>query len=121
MKISMDKQYKTRQGRPVKLLCIDRNHPKPVVGLVGESDELVCWSESGKYYLLPGGDSWDLVEVPQTTRVVRYMVITQKESHLAGVHSFNTRKQADSFQEAAIKWENYRTARYDFDIEVELK
>lgn len=34
--ISMDKQYTTRDGRPVRLLCVDAPGPYPVVGLDGE-------------------------------------------------------------------------------------
>lgn len=37
MKISMDKKYQTRDGRPVRLLCVDDTEPYPVVAIIGES------------------------------------------------------------------------------------
>jgi hypothetical protein len=65
MKISMDKKYKTRDGRPVRILCVDAKRHYPVVGLIanGESDEdLGSWPEDGSSYIGVARDD-DLVEV----------------------------------------------------------
>ncbi len=65
-KIEMGKQYKTRSGRPVRILCTDRNHPiYPVIALLpGTASESTqtytkdgSWSSSGAENIL------DLIEV----------------------------------------------------------
>jgi hypothetical protein len=49
-KIEIWKKYRTRDGRDVRILCIDRNHPYyRVVGLVGINDEPCMWSEDGAF------------------------------------------------------------------------
>lgn len=57
--ISMDKKYRTRDGRDVRLLCVDGPGDQPVFGLVNGSVE--TWSENGAYF---GGDPSpsDLIE-----------------------------------------------------------
>lgn len=66
IKISMDKKYKTREGRPVKILCIDRNHRYyPVIALtIDKTGTILCCTEEGKFQLLGEEKSCnDLVEV----------------------------------------------------------
>ena len=63
-KISMDKVYKTRNGDPVRVLCIDRQHPNPVVALIGEANTVVSYTAYGKYDPDRDGGHWyDLLEV----------------------------------------------------------
>lgn len=63
-KISMDKVYKTRNGDPVRVLCIDRQHPNPVVALIGEGNLVVSYTAYGKYDPDRDGGHWyDLLEV----------------------------------------------------------
>lgn len=60
MKISMDKQYRTRDGREVRVLCVDRNNQHPVVALINNVG-ISSYTETGEYYA--GGTSvHDLVE-----------------------------------------------------------
>lgn len=61
MTISMDKQYTTRDGRPVRLLCVDAPGPYPVVGIVDEY--VVHWRSDGAHLGLdlPGSHT-DLIE-----------------------------------------------------------
>ena len=40
--ISMDKKYRTRDGREVRLLCVDRKGEYPVIGLI--DDIIVTWT-----------------------------------------------------------------------------
>jgi hypothetical protein len=51
--ISMDKKYKTREGKPVRLLCVDRlDSLRPIVGLVMDDDKeeiLGTWTQEGKW------------------------------------------------------------------------
>lgn len=49
MTISMDKKYRTRDGRDVRLLCVDGPCPKyPVVGYVEGGTSPMHWSERGE-------------------------------------------------------------------------
>jgi len=61
--ISMDKDYRTRNSRPVRILSIDlKNSSFPVVGAVvkHDSEELVQFSPHGVSSL---GSDFDLIEV----------------------------------------------------------
>lgn len=63
MTISMDKHYTTRDGRPVRLLCVDGPGRYPVVGLVGEA--IYSWTSTGEHpseMAKRFGDRCDLIE-----------------------------------------------------------
>lgn len=45
MTISMEKQYTTRAGRPVRLLCVDGPGNEPIFGLIGE--QVYRWFADG--------------------------------------------------------------------------
>lgn len=52
--IQMCKQYRTRDGRKVRILCVDRKaaiNQEPVIGLIdhGKYEELTTWNEHGEY------------------------------------------------------------------------
>lgn len=67
MNISMDKKYTTRNGWPVRILCVDKHHPSyTVVGLITNNqgeETMVCWTPDGKYMLGYREHAYDLVEV----------------------------------------------------------
>lgn len=66
--ISMDKTYRTRDGREVRLLCVDREGFFPVVGLVG--NDLVSWTGVG-IHVSHTQTVYDLIEVvPDVVRWV---------------------------------------------------
>lgn len=48
MKISMDKKYRTRDGRDVRLLCVDGSDVRPVVGIIDGC--VTQWEVDGHYY-----------------------------------------------------------------------
>lgn len=60
--ISMDKKYRTRDGREVRLLCVDGPRKDwPVVGYIGEV--LLHWTGGGASYHFAGReDPNDLIE-----------------------------------------------------------
>lgn len=62
MNISMDKKYRTRDGREVRLLCVDGPEKDwPVVGYIGE--KILHWTGDGASYLFAGReDPNDLIE-----------------------------------------------------------
>jgi hypothetical protein len=70
--ISMDKCYTTRDGIPVRILCVDRKDRQSVVGLLTLSTGLDCaevcvesWYPNGVYHCDKSPSSMDLVEVSQ--------------------------------------------------------
>lgn len=69
MKISMDKKYRTRNGRAVRVLCVDRKCDEfPVVAAVLSSDgkeTIHTFTAEGKYALGDHKTPTDLVEVSE--------------------------------------------------------
>lgn len=60
MTISMEKQYTTRDGRPVRLLCVDGPGAYPVIGVF--DDAVTKWLPTGEF--CPKEQSrFDLIEV----------------------------------------------------------
>lgn len=72
-KISMDKKYRTRDGRDVRVLCVDKDFSddaivkRPVIALVKSikgSGESVYYYSSHGYFCVEGhADQLDLIEV----------------------------------------------------------
>ena len=60
--IEMGKQYQTRNGRAVRILCVDGPGSQPVVGIVEGEDSPDTWNMDGTWSARI--DSWDLVPVP---------------------------------------------------------
>lgn len=62
--IDMNKKYRTRDGRAVRVLCVDREHSEyPVVALVNNS--VVTYTKDGSVMIGLGlnADQFDLIEV----------------------------------------------------------
>lgn len=94
--ISMDKQYKTRDGRSVRILCVDRNDSEfPVVALVSGSkggQGVISYPSNGKYGEEDETSSFDLVEVSQWDFPIDTPVLVRDDDdeewsnrHFAGV------------------------------------
>lgn len=68
--ISLDKEYRTRDGRKVRLLCVDGpDNSYPVVGIVRGSTSTCQWMSNG-WRVISQERSLDLVEVAdETTRM----------------------------------------------------
>lgn len=49
MKIEMGGKYTTRDGRPVRILCVDGPKPWPVAGYIGDCTAPTCWGDAGHY------------------------------------------------------------------------
>ena len=60
-KIEMGKQYRTREGAPVRILCVDREGDYPVIGLVHNTN-IVIYTEIGMHYRSGNPDKYDLFE-----------------------------------------------------------
>ncbi len=64
--ISMDRKYRTRDGREVRLLCTDAPGKRRVVSLIGS--EVYRYYAHGGYWETLGTDHRDLIEVkPERT------------------------------------------------------
>ena len=61
MGISMDKKYKTREGRDVKLYTTSHIGRWCVVGSIGQHNDICSWDSRGKHKAFNG---FDLIEVP---------------------------------------------------------
>lgn len=65
MTISMDKKYTTRDGRPVRILCVDRdNKTYPVCGLVS-NQEFTSWTREGVHDVARCHSPLDLIPAPE--------------------------------------------------------
>lgn len=87
-KINMTNKYQTRDGKPVRILCVDRKSRYPVIALVGEDEELITYTEKGLFSLTGVEVPGDLIPAPQEYWVNIY---DDGESSLF----FSTREQAD--------------------------
>lgn len=63
MKISMDKQYQTRDGRKVVLYCVDAPSSQPVHGRI-EHGGISSWSVYGSWSSGACESNCDLIELP---------------------------------------------------------
>jgi len=68
--IDMGKQYKTRSGLPVRVLCTDYSGGGttfPVVAVMDES--IIQYTPEGRYFHTVGDHPYDLIEEPQEITV----------------------------------------------------
>ena len=99
--ISMDKQYRTRDGREVKLLMLDGGGSFPVIGAVQNPPsgtwEASQWTVNGNYLNCDPSGPFDLVEVRPRFRYDRWVnVYPGAMSDFWGPVPWNTKEQADA-------------------------
>lgn len=71
--ITMNGKYTTRDGRPVRILCVDGPQPWPVVGIVEGDDFVMRWLADGGAPPSTGQNNpLDLVPVPRYVVVKTY-------------------------------------------------
>lgn len=80
--ISMNKKYQTRDGKPVRLLCIDETLSRyPVIGVIADEGESSSWTKDGYYYHdAEETDPYDLVEVKEEKTVVGWVNVFEDGS-----------------------------------------
>ena len=66
-KITMDGKYQTRDGRPVRVLCVDADGDYPVVALAGGC--VYTYTLEGKVLIGTAEGADDLIPVPEKRRV----------------------------------------------------
>lgn len=73
--IEMGKKYQTRDGRAVRILCVDGPGNQPIVGIIEGENNPDVWDVDGVWTNFQGYDNWDLVPVP--TKHEGWIVIEQ--------------------------------------------
>jgi len=74
--IDMKLTYSTRDGRPVRLLCVDgpsKNYP--VIGIMEGSDPPQSWANDGQFDKSRATSSYDLIEVTPKAKVELWGVV----------------------------------------------
>ena len=70
--IDLKKKYQTRDGRPVRVLCVDRRHPTYPVVAVYESEgieSMGTYTDTGHYHVDTHGSRLDIIEVVEPVTV----------------------------------------------------
>ena len=102
--ISMDKQYKTRSGSEVRILCIDSGCEEyPVVAVVNK--DALKFTAEGKYWSDGDTSDHDLIEVPKETEV--WLEIYEYEGELKGRNHL-TKEDLDFSVNATIGINRYK-------------
>ena len=60
--ISMGKKYRTRDGRDVRLLCVDGPDPFPVIGIIDGDSHATSWAANGNLTDVNPDYHTDLIE-----------------------------------------------------------
>lgn len=87
--ISMDKKYRTRDGREVRLLCVDGPELWPVCGLIDGDNMPSAWDLDGAFST-DGMHSDDLIECHEPD--IRTIWVNVYED---GVHKFGSAGDAE--------------------------
>jgi len=88
--ISMDKKYTTRDGRGVRLLCVDVPGEFPVVGIV--RGDIFRWNTCGGFAASGISHDFDLIEAPETIEVDVWVNVYAK----GGASLYRCRQDADN-------------------------
>ena len=88
--ISMDKKYRTRDGRDVRILCVDGPEDYPVIGLVEGDQSPNSWTIEGSWIVAGEADEEDLIEYHEPD--IRTIWVNVYVSH---VEPFQTRNVAE--------------------------
>ena len=108
--IDMAKQYRTRDGREVRLLMTDGGGSggSPVIGAIKDRDGSwfpCCWAANGWYHPL-GGGSYDLIEVrPRIKREYWMNVYPSEMGNVTYLTKEVADKAADSDRIACVRVE----------------
>lgn len=87
--IDINKKYRTRDGRPVELLTTNARGAWPVIGHIGDENQVFRWAIDGAFCGTSPIRTLDLVEV-KPKRVMWFNVY-----HGGEVHAHDSREDAD--------------------------
>lgn len=114
--IDPKKQYRTRDGREVRIYAVDKDEPYGVHGAIKYKDgwNVEQWSTSGAFADWKPSDERDLIEVkPRIKRKVWLNVYSGRELGWMTIH--DERGEADDYPDC----HNTRIACVEIDIDVE--
>lgn len=89
MKVTMGNEYRTRDGKSVRLLCVDGPKDRPVVGIVKHpngTDIVTCWASDGSIHSPDRKHDWDLVAQNQAEDAM--IIKADDERVLAAIESW---------------------------------
>jgi len=93
--IDMKLTYQTRDGRPVRLLCVDGNHATyKVVGFIGTESGITYWSAKGYHFNSEMPGPHDLIEVKPKAVVKKWLNIIQRPDKSIRLYQFDTEESA---------------------------
>lgn len=77
MQIDINKSYKTRDGKRVRILCTDaplnQDYAGPVLGFIEGGSDVCCWTAYGSWQR-SGAHCRDLIECPRETLISGFLV-----------------------------------------------
>ena len=105
-KIDRDKQYKTRDGRDVRIYATDGTGHHPVHGAIREFNGWYScnWSQYGKYSEEPDSPS-HLIEVKQRIKIERWVLVERDESYSLWIDKPSKASCGDAFAITQIVFE----------------
>lgn len=63
--ITLNKKYRVRDGRYARIICTDAPGVQPVIGFVGDDENVYRWDSTGQYFKDCNTSQYDLVEVSE--------------------------------------------------------
>ena len=105
--IELGKQYKTRDGREVRIYAVDEGGEFPVHGAIKKSGDIwdsMCWGVNGEWFSVADIDCYDLIGVkPRIQREVWVNVYHNKVNDQCYINSQTADEQALPNRIACVK------------------
>jgi hypothetical protein len=108
--IDITKKHTARNGTEVTLVSDKGRGRYPIVGYIGDSDTLQCWTSEGVYHIDAGLHSFDLVEVKEK-KVAYFNTYPEDRTWLNSTRDIAD-KNADKTRIACIRIE-YEEGQFD--------
>jgi hypothetical protein len=111
--IEMEKKYKTSEGQPVRILCVDGpDCVYPVVGYIegSASEQIICWMADGQYNV-NNHSGMDLVETSPWDDFQRDEPVMVKDQGAAWVRRYfshiDDKNRPCTFIDGTTSWSTY--------------
>lgn len=118
MQISMDKKYRTRNGKAVRIFCTDLKGDFTVAGaiLYEDADAIDRWTSSGSYDFGKSESGFDLIEVSpyEDFKIDEPVMVRDNEQDSWKRRYFSHEKDgvAFTFHLGATSWSSYGRTMY---------
>lgn len=105
MQIDINKSYKTRDGKRVRILCTDaplnQDYAGPVLGFIEGGSDVCCWTAYGSWQR-SGAHCRDLIECPRETLLTGFVVHIEFGKS-SDSHIFVQREGAYAYANAEVR------------------